>query len=190
MPGRKTGEAAINRHKSNAVVSRPRNLSQFRKKRRLGVSTLMENAKTELKCPRCFHLLSAEAFKGIDIMRCKNCGGLWLDAPKLDRLEDTVFPDDEVKGTVIFNTERSSLLCPVCLQFMKRFNYRDYDLSLDFCPDHGYWLDKGEEKRVVQLMKEEARAWVTKSDAEEKWPDMLLKLKTPSFWNRLTSMLP
>jgi hypothetical protein len=25
---------------------------------------------------------------------------------------------------------------------MKRFNYRFFDLELDFCPEHGFWLDK------------------------------------------------
>lgn len=140
-----------------------------------------------MDCPRCFNQLTFDTFKGMEILRCGQCDGLWLEAPKLGRLEDTVAHNEDPKGTLIFRTEKSEMFCPVCYQSMQKFNYRDYDLVLDFCPEHGYWLDKGEEKRVLELMKEETEAVAFKTNAEDQWADTLLELKTPSFWNRLTS---
>jgi len=38
---------------------------------------------------------------------------------------------------------------------MVRFRYRANNLELDHCPDDaGYWLDKDEDKRILDLMKE------------------------------------
>ncbi|MBL8013418.1 MAG: zf-TFIIB domain-containing protein [Candidatus Omnitrophica bacterium] len=186
MPERKIKNSTMREETFVRISQRSQNHPKRRDERGQGQDS---KSSLEMKCPRCFRVLSAETFRDIHVMRCTVCRGLWLDAPKLDEMENTVFPGDQVKGTLVFKTDRSALLCPICLQFMNAFNYRDYDLRLDFCADHGYWLDKDEEARVLQLMKEEAKAWTTKHDTEEKWPEMLSKLKDPTLWKRLISML-
>ena len=37
-----------------------------------------------MKCPKDGHDLTTEAFHGIQIDRCHNCNGIWLDAGEID----------------------------------------------------------------------------------------------------------
>jgi len=39
-----------------------------------------------MKCPRCGMDLHAIAFRGLEIERCMNCGGHWLDASELEKV--------------------------------------------------------------------------------------------------------
>jgi Zn-finger nucleic acid-binding protein len=115
---------------------------------------------------------------------------MWLDYQELDELEDKVFDMDELKGTTIYRTLPSDINCPKCGKQMKKFNYRFYDLELDFCEEeeHGFWLDKGEEKRVQELMKEEVQRMKRKAKLEEEWSSTLKKLKSRSFFSRLKDL--
>ena len=54
-----------------------------------------------MNCPRCKAELKTEQYEGIEIDRCPDCAGMWLDYPELDQLEDIVLEQDEVKGTLI-----------------------------------------------------------------------------------------
>jgi len=114
---------------------------------------------------------------------------MWLDFGELDQLEDQVFDDDALKGTAIFRTHPTDLKCPKCHKPMKKFNYRYYDLELEFCEDqHGFWLDKGEEKRVLDLMKEESKRVTRTFDLEEKWTNTLRALKSKTFFSKLKDL--
>ena len=39
-----------------------------------------------MKCPKCGHDLATVEFHGVQIDRCPNCDGVWLDHGELDRL--------------------------------------------------------------------------------------------------------
>jgi Zn-finger nucleic acid-binding protein len=71
---------------------------------------------------------------------------------------------------------------------MKRFHYRFYDLELDYCPDHGYWLEPGEEKRVLELIKVEVKGLERKFSAEDKWASTLRSLHHPNFVEKLKDL--
>ena len=51
-----------------------------------------------MTCPRCSGTLTLETYKGIEVDRCSECKGLWLDYDELDQLEDTEMDDDRLKG--------------------------------------------------------------------------------------------
>jgi Zn-finger nucleic acid-binding protein len=138
-----------------------------------------------MNCPNCGFGLKHEPFKGVDIERCSACGGIWLGAPDLDGLEDRDFSGVELEGATISEAGQSELKCPECRQRMHMFRYRYYDMALDFCPKHGYWIDPAEEKRVFALMEKEARALMNNLSAEQRWANTLIKLRSPSFWGRL-----
>lgn len=55
---------------------------------------------------------------------------------------------------------------------MNAFNYRAHNLELDMCVDHGYWLDAGEDKRVLDLIEARARDLRRISRAEAGWQNV------------------
>ena len=143
-----------------------------------------------MHCPRCNVELELEQYKGIEVDRCPNCQGIWLDYHELDQLEDIAFDSDEFKGTMVYSPRTSELLCPICRQPMKAFDYRAYyDLELDFCPEeHGFWLDAGEEKRVLELMGQAEKDLKRKAAAEAEWTNFLGKAGSKSFFDRIKGM--
>jgi Zn-finger nucleic acid-binding protein len=135
-----------------------------------------------MNCPRDHAELKIEMHQGIEVDRCPVCRGMWMDYGELDQLEDTVLDKDEVKGSLMFRSFDSELHCPKCEGRMQLFNYRAYDLELDFCEHgHGVWLDSGEEKRVVELMRQRIKDLGRKGKAEAEWDGLLAKLGSPSF---------
>ena len=140
-------------------------------------------------CPSCNSSLKPKSYKGIEVDACPECEGMWLDFEELDQLEDTVFSSDELKGTTIFATFPSTRACAKCGEPMKRFKYRYYDLELEFCEkEHGFWLDRGEEKRVLELMQQEKDSLGRKFDLEETWAKTLRGLKSKDFLSKLRDL--
>lgn len=140
-------------------------------------------------CPRCNIDLEPEKYKGIEVDRCPQCKGMWLDYGELDQLEDTVLDKDEVKGAMMWDVSQGKLPCPKCRESMQHFNYRAYDLELDFCKQaHGTWLDAGEEKGVLELMEQRIKDLNRKAKAEAEWGDFLRKLRSPSFFDKVKGL--
>ena len=141
-----------------------------------------------MKCPRCKGELKEQKYDNILVDRCEKCKGIWLDENELDQLEDTVWSDDELKGTLETHEVQGNLICPKCEKTMVRFNYRFYDLELDTCPDmHGFWLDNGEEKRIEELMTKEKASFKRKISAEEDWAISLGRIKSKTFMGKVKS---
>ena len=46
-----------------------------------------------MNCPRCNDELEVENYKGIEVDRCSQCQGMWLDYGELDQLEDVVLDE-------------------------------------------------------------------------------------------------
>jgi Zn-finger nucleic acid-binding protein len=72
---------------------------------------------------------------------------------------------------------------------MNRFEYRFYDLEMDFCGDgHGFWLEAGEDRRVLELMKKEETDLERKVMAERRWSSELHRMRSGSFLDRLRDL--
>ncbi len=142
-----------------------------------------------MKCPRCGSESFTEQYKGIEVDQCSNCKDMWLDYGELDELEDTAFDRDGVKGSLMFRSFRGDLLCPKCQRPMQFFNYRAYDLELDFCDqEHGVWLDAGEEKRVLELMEQRIKDLNRKARAKAEWAGFVKNLKSKSFFGKVKEL--
>jgi len=124
-----------------------------------------------MKCPRCHaDLVAEQEYHGIVVDHCPSCDGRWLDHDELDELEATVpSTAEERRATVRYSERRSELRCPVCDKEMTAFDYRAYNLELDNCDDHGFWLDAGEEARVREIITERVRDLARSASAEESW---------------------
>jgi hypothetical protein len=144
-----------------------------------------------MKCPNCDAELAPAHLNGVDVELCPACHGSWLTREELEQLEDRTFDlGDDVKGTLVFSSEASGRKCPECSQPMRSFAYRLYDLELELCPDgHGYWLDANEDRRVMDLMKEEEARLKRSQHAEQHWTSHLRHLRSGSFIDKLRGLL-
>jgi uncharacterized protein len=133
-----------------------------------------------MNCPKCAFALTKKYYKGmIEVDYCPNCRGMWLDFDELDRLEDVAFDDDEQKGSLIHRQALTEFPCPRCGSRLQEFQYRLYDLKLDYCAEkHGFWLDAGEDERVVEIMRQRSEQIHRKLGAEGEWKHLLKKLHT------------
>ena len=123
-----------------------------------------------MECPKCAAALIKKFYKGmLEVDYCPNCRGMWLDFNELDRLEDVAFDEDSNKGSLIHHENEVLSKCPVCSMRMYEFQYRLYDLKLDYCAGngHGFWLDAGEDERVMDFMRQRAADLGAKIQAED-----------------------
>lgn len=116
----------------------------------------------------------------IEVDSCPNCRGMWLDSLELDRMEDAAFDDDTHKGSLVHSQSITPYPCPHCGNRLDEFQYRLYDLKLEYCAanDHGYWLDAGEDERVMEIMRQRAREIQRKFSAETEWKQTLKTMHT------------
>lgn len=126
-------------------------------------------------CPKCDCALVRKSYKGfMDVESCPVCRGMWLDLHELDRLEDLAFDEDEHKGSLLHRERQSDYLCPHCQTNLTEFQYRLYDLKLEYCENqHGFWLDGGEDVRVIGIMSARASEMHRTTDAEASWQKAL-----------------
>jgi len=143
-----------------------------------------------MKCPICNVDLAGTKRSGVDLDYCQSCRGMWLSRRELEQLEDEVFDfGDDEKGSLMLGSTPTTLKCPQCGKSMKRFQYRLYDLEMDFCEDgHGYWLDEDEDKRVLELMKKEEKDLGRKVLAEDRWGAHVRYLRSGSFIDKVRDM--
>ncbi len=139
-----------------------------------------------MECPRCASELILTKYKGIEVDKCVGCEGMWLDHEELDELEDTVLDKDELKGSMITRAGESELSCPRCQATMQQFRYRYNELWLDACKsEHGFWLDKGEEKRVLDMMEQRIKDLKRSASAEQEWTRFLERVGSKSFFQKI-----
>lgn len=128
-----------------------------------------------MNCPKCAAGLTKKYYKGMmEVDYCPNCRGMWLDFNELDQLEDLAFDEDKYKGSLAHRECDSGCKCPACGEQMREFQYRLYDLKLDLCPEkHGFWLDAGEDERVIEIMRTHRSSIRRKNESETEWKQML-----------------
>lgn len=140
-----------------------------------------------MNCPKCANPLVHKSYKGMmDVECCPNCRGMWLDFHELDQLEDMAFAKDNLKGSLIHRKTRTDLPCPHCGQALVEFQYRLYSLKLDFCPEneHGFWLDTGEDERVLEIMRQRSVEMRRKLAVEAEWRSILRQMHEAFKQNR------
>jgi Zn-finger nucleic acid-binding protein len=142
-----------------------------------------------MDCPHCKVELKIEDHMGIEVDRCPQCQGMWLDYHELDELEDNAFADDVAKASLMYRHYATDLSCPDCGGGLRMFNYRAWDLELDFCEqEHGFWLDAGEEKRVLELMNQREKDLNRSVKAEAEFGRFLSGLKSRGFVDKLKGL--
>jgi Zn-finger nucleic acid-binding protein len=140
-----------------------------------------------MKCPIDNADLVLAKRDGVAMEICPVCNGMWLTRQELAQLEDTVFDfGDDEKGSMMLGSSATALPCPECGTPMKSFQYRLYDLEMDFCEaGHGYWLTADEDQRVLELMKMEEKNLGRTVLAQDRFAAHLQFLRSGSFMERM-----
>jgi Zn-finger nucleic acid-binding protein len=141
-----------------------------------------------MKCPRCNVDLQTQNDRGVEIEACPNCQGMWLTPAELDELECEAFHLEGDKGSLYLSTEETSLKCPVCSEPLKQFDYRFFNVQVDCCPDHGFWLNKGEDDQILAIMSGEQERLGREFDSEAKWASHMNYLRSPTFFNKIKGL--
>jgi Zn-finger nucleic acid-binding protein len=119
---------------------------------------------------------------------CPRCQGMWLTPAELDQLENEAFNQEANKGSLYLVSYQTEFECPVCSAPLKRFDYRFFDLQLDCCPEHGFWLDKGEDNQILELMRGEEERVERKFGTENSWAAYINHLRSPSFFAKVKDL--
>lgn len=143
-----------------------------------------------MKCPECGTDLIKQSRHGIEVDCCNNDHGMWFTLQELTELEDEAFNDEEEKGTLILSSTPAKYSCPVCSSRLRQFDYRFYDLTLEYCENkHGFWLEAGEDDRILELMKERKKDETRKFNAEEHWQSTVRHLQSHSLFAKLKDLM-
>ena len=115
-----------------------------------------------LKCPVCGDDMHTETFHGTTVDVCPK-HGVWLDTRELLLLTEAerhskgrFLLEDLLRQTLQppVDTERT-LSCPHCAQGMVLEMYSG--VHLDWCPQHGVWLDTGELDAILSNLRTDHR---------------------------------
>ena len=111
-------------------------------------------------CPKCSAVLERRSVVGIEIDRCVECGGLWLDKGELAhlRLSEDMLSLEELQGgastvrSVPPSSKRVRLPCPVCEGRLGAVQV-DEQTAVDVCDRcNGLWLDRGELQATLRAI--------------------------------------
>jgi Zn-finger nucleic acid-binding protein len=141
-----------------------------------------------MTCPKCNVDLQTKNDRGVEVEACPNCQGMWLTPAELDELENEAFNNEANKGSLYLVSQETELKCPVCAAPLKSFDYRFFDLQLDCCPDHGFWLDKDEDNQILELMRGEEERVERKFGTEDSWAKYINHLRSPSFFTKVKGL--
>lgn len=128
-----------------------------------------------LSCPACRGSMSIEWEQGVEIHRCHQCHGLWLDPGEIDELVDE--PSGPPPPLAELRTQMQTVApapsevryrkCPRCSDVMNRRNYGSHSgVIVDECPRHGIFLDPGEFEAIETFVRLGGLALQRRSEKE------------------------
>jgi Zn-finger nucleic acid-binding protein len=133
-------------------------------------------------CPVCDEPLVSYWFEGVEIDRCLECGGTWLDAGELELLVELAGYDPREIGARLRaarRLRRGERRCPRCPRRLDVIEIGDDErIEIDRCPiEHGLWLDRDEMEAVIATSTEADAGAVAKYFAELYRSDLQTSIK-------------
>ena len=105
-------------------------------------------------CPDCREPLVVFELEGVEIDRCVDCQGTWLDAGELELIVELagITPGEVTAAVQAADGRRGERRCPRCNRKMRVITIgAEAPVEVDRCPiGHGLWLDAGELRAVVR----------------------------------------
>ena len=118
-------------------------------------------------CPNCDVLLQTHLIdenRRLYIEQCRHCKGIFLDFGELEEIMEREIRKTErydlkrlhevQNNPLIREREVRYKKCPECKKVMLRINYKGRSgVIIDRCKEHGYWLDGGELRQMMEWAK-------------------------------------
>ncbi len=123
-------------------------------------------------CPRCHEPLVTYELEGVEVDRCLECGGTWLDEGELQMLLELAGAGtgrlSEALEAAARVGARGKLRCPRCAKRMDVIHLGEAEaVELDRCRNaHGLWFDAREVEAVVRKFHEGDEGVVARYFAE------------------------
>lgn len=114
-------------------------------------------------CPVCNEPLVVFELGGVEIDRCVECGGTWLDAGELAHLVEFSGAADTAESGKLTQAvqeapfgAKTKRRCPRCRTKLRVITLAG-NVEVDRCPKgDGLWLDKGEVEAIIQSFRDES----------------------------------
>lgn len=117
-------------------------------------SMKIQRPSTVKNCPRCKTTLEVHHYRNLELDKCIQCEGLWIEPEKFSVLtsefdvyrDDTSDPNYSRPG---LPAAENYLPCPNCQNVMSRRNFKAISgVLIDACIHCGVWLDKDELQHI------------------------------------------
>ncbi len=111
---------------------------------------------TKPECPRCRMPLGNSRYEGLAVLFCDQCWGYFVGLREFEKIlqkRDENFSKQETRSTQrarAHSEDGKILRCVTCTAPMAKLKLED-QFFIDFCRNHGVWLDTGEIKRAQIL---------------------------------------
>jgi Zn-finger nucleic acid-binding protein len=97
------------------------------------------------RCPVCTEQLHVDQVDGCDVRACGSCGGMWIGALDLHALVQPGQAAHAAGGLPVEDvTVRADRRCPYCADALRTATDRRTSTQVDWCNQHGVWLDASE----------------------------------------------
>lgn len=121
-----------------------------------------------IKCPKCTNKLITINYQNIEVDRCSQCEGIWLDATEAEQLKKVKGSENIDTGNYIesehFNHPQHQIKCPRCQgRMLQMLDIDQYSIWYEQCRRcRGIWLDAGEFSKFKQNFQAHNLANLTK----------------------------
>lgn len=128
-----------------------------------------------MECPRCKTGIQAEVYEGVNIDRCPQCRGVWLDDRELRTIishrEKHFTPEQIAQVKAELKTHpagaelNGELTCPKCGAVMRKTE--SSSVFIDRCPKQdGVWLDNSELEKLQIIAEQRQTIFDTETRRE------------------------
>ena len=139
-----------------------------------------------MNCPRCEIELESVEVAGFQAQLCRKCEGAWFEGKGPAVMRDVppeVLETSPLAPTLVADHKPDKPLdapiqCPVCRKEMNSYEYLgEIGTWVDFCSQHGVWLDDGELPGVLAALRLEPQL-LEEPENSKKVPNSLQRLTT------------
>lgn len=136
-----------------------------------------------MNCPKCNLELEVLKVKGVNIVYCKECKGMWIKYPTLKKIADMLDLKSEIINPVemeTINVKEESRTCLECSKTMEKVYFNG--IIVDKCTTcNGIWFDNGELSKYFRLFMKKTPQITDNLNFISQYCDSSLKYKEPEF---------